>query len=269
MPELVEVEAYRQLAERIVGRRVSRVVAPDPWFLKRGASADVLIACLEGSVVTATDRLGKLMLLRLGTSALFEDGIDDVNLGLRFGMTGRLIVDGNAGVDRLIYSTNRDDPQWDRFVLEFEGGGSMRMQDPRRLGGVELEPDLGRLGPDARSISRRELTVALRGSEAPLKARLLDQSRIAGIGNLIADEVLWHARIAPARPAGRLGGAAVTRLHAAIHGVIEALIVRGGSHCGELMAERHAGGHCPSDGAALRSATVGGRTTWWCPRHQR
>ena len=266
MPELVEVEAYRALAEGAIGRTVARVLTPDGWFLKRGADAAVLSQALTGARVLAASRVGKLLLLRVDERADAGGGSD---LGLRFGMTGRLLLDGRAGVGSLRYSSDRDEPQWDRFGLDFADGGTLRMRDPRRLGGVELDPDLTRLGPDARTIGRSELQRALAGSDAPIKARLLDQSRIAGIGNLIGDEVLWQARLAPTRAAGGLSPRAVTRLHEAIHKVIETLIARGGSHLGDVMAERRLGGRCPLDGAPMRSATIGGRTTWWCPRHQR
>ena len=266
MPELVEVEAYRALADGAVGRTVARVLTPDSWFLKRGADAAMLSQALTGCRVGAVSRIGKLLLLQVDDRSDSGGGTD---LGLRFGMTGRLLVDGRAGVGSLLYSSDRDEPQWDRFGLDFADGGTLRMRDPRRLGGVELDPDLTRLGPDARSIRRSELQRALAGSDAPIKARLLDQSRIAGIGNLIGDEVLWHARLAPTRAAGGLSPRVVTRLHGAILTVIETLITRGGSHLGDVMAERRPGGRCPIDGAPMRSATVGGRTTWWCSRHQR
>ena len=281
MPELVEVEAYRLLAERAVGRMISQVLAPDAWFLKRGTDAALLRVTLEGARITATGRVGKLLLLtveaaeRAPGGSPFESRCADAHhssgthLGLRFGMTGRLIIDGQAAVESLLYSSDRDEPGWDRFAIEFADGGSLRMRDPRRLGGVELDPDLQRLGPDARTITRLELRRAFVGSTTPVKARLLDQSRVAGIGNLIGDEVLWRARVAPDRPAGSLSADAVRRVHACIGEVVEMLIERGGSHLGDLMPERHPGGSCPRDGASLRSATLGGRTTWWCPRHQR
>ena len=281
VPELVEVEAYRLLAERTVGRMISRVVAPDAWFLKRGADAALLTATLGGARITATGRVGKLLLLTVEAAANAPGGSPfesrradarhraETQLGLRFGMTGRLIVDGRAAVESLLYSSDRDEPGWDRFALEFADGGSLRMRDPRRLGGVELDPDVQRLGPDARTITRLELRRAFLGSMTPVKARLLDQSRVAGIGNLIGDEVLWRARIAPDRPACSLSANAVRRMHVCIGEVVEMLIERGGSHLGDLMPERHPGGSCPLDGAPLLSATLGGRTTWWCPRHQR
>lgn len=131
-----------------------------------------------------------------------------------------------------------------------------------------LDPKTSRLGPDALSLTVPELTAALAGSTAPLKARLLDQARVAGIGNLIADEVLWRSGLSPLRPAGSLSTAEVRRLHRALGRTIGDLLDRGGSHLGDFIAERHVGGRCPKDGAELSRATVGGRTTWWCPQHQ-
>jgi formamidopyrimidine-DNA glycosylase len=133
---------------------------------------------------------------------------------------------------------------------------------------VQLDPDLSRLGPDAASVRPSALAAALRGSAAPLKARLLDQSRVAGIGNLMADEVLWRAGLSPQRPAGSLSANEARRLHRHLRRTIGYLIDRGGSHLGDLMDERRPGGRCPRDGAALVRSTVGGRTSWWCPVHQ-
>ena len=101
-----------------------------------------------------------------------------------------------------------------------------------------------------------------------MKARLLDQSKVAGIGNLIGDEVLWRAALSPLRPAGSLSATEVRRLHRNLNRVLTELLDRGGSHLGELMDERHRDGRCPKDGALLSRATVGGRTTYWCPQHQ-
>lgn len=114
-----------------------------------------------------------------------------------------------------------------------------------------------------------ELRRALAGAAAPLKARLLDQHRVAGVGNLIADEVLWRASLSPQRPAGGLGPAEVRRLRRHLINAIADLIVGGGSHTGVLGPHRHPGGRCPRDGADLTRSLVGGRTTWWCRRHQR
>ncbi len=259
MPELPEVESYRQLAERAVGRTIASVTTPDPWFIKGGADGPTVRLALDGHRPTAARRVGKLLLLDL-------DGAP--TLGIRFGMTGTLVVDGRSGVDQLMYAPRRHDPAWDRFSLGFADGGSLVVNDPRRLGGILLDPDVSGLGPDAATITPAVLAEALRGSKAPLKARLLDQSRVAGIGNLLADETLWRSRLSPLRPAGSLTTAEVRRLRRHLVGTIAELSERGGSHLGDLMEERHPGGRCPRDGAELVRSTVGGRTSWWCPAHQ-
>jgi formamidopyrimidine-DNA glycosylase len=259
MPELVEVERYRQLAERAVGRTIGRVHAPDTWYLKRGATPLALGRALKGRTIVGTRRIGKLLLVDL------DDG---PVLGLRFGMSGRLLVDGVAGMDDLVYASNRDETAWDRFTLRFTGGGDLRMRDPRRLGGVELDPNESRLGPDALTVTKRELDAVLKRSVAPVKARLMDQAKLAGVGNLAADEILWRAGLAPARAASGLDASERARLHRATRKVMSDLMSRGGSHLGDLMPERGPGGHCPRDGTPLAKATVGGRTTWWCPAHQ-
>jgi formamidopyrimidine-DNA glycosylase len=259
VPELIEVELYRRLAERTVGRRIVRVDAPDPWFCKRGTDPSLLEAALAGERVEATRRRGKLLLLDLSGGTV---------LGLRFGMTGRLLVDGAAAISRLEYSTGRDDPAWIRFALTFDAG-DLRVADPRRLGGVELDPDEDRLGVDALAVRPAELRRALAGGQGPLKARLLDQARIAGVGNLIVDETLWRAGLAPDREAGGLQPAELRRLHRHLVGTIADLLERGGSHLGDLHVARVAGSRCPRDGAPLQRRTIGGRTTYSCPRHQR
>jgi formamidopyrimidine-DNA glycosylase len=254
MPELIEVELYRRLAERTVGRRITSVTADDAWFLKRGAQPAVVV----GETVTEARRTGKLLLL----------DTTGATLGLRFGMTGRLIVDGVAGLDELEYGSARDEPSWDRFALGFDDGGSLVMRDARRLGGVEVDPDESLLGVDAMLVTPGQLAAALRGSAAPLKARLMDQGRIAGLGNLLTDEALWRAGLDPARPAGSLTPAELRRLHRHVRGTVDDLL-DGGSHTGRLQAARVRGGTCPKDGTPLQRRTVGGRTTYSCPRHQR
>jgi formamidopyrimidine-DNA glycosylase len=259
VPELAEVEAYRRLAERVVGRRIAEVVAPDAWYLKGGVTAAALEAALTGRTVAGVRRVGKLLLL--------ETSADGPVVGLRFGMSGRLLVDGQAAVDNLVYASNRELERWDRFALRFAGGGDVRIRDPRRLGGVQLDPVEARLGPDALAITPAALSRALE-SVAPLKARLMDQSRLAGVGNLAADEALWRAGLDPARPARSLSPVERRRLHRHLRRTLAELIERGGSHTGDLMLERRPGGTCPKDGTPLVRRTVGGRTTWSCPRHQ-
>ncbi|MDQ2827034.1 MAG: formamidopyrimidine-DNA glycosylase, partial [Actinomycetota bacterium] len=196
MPELAEVEAYRRLATGALGRRVDEVIAPDAWYLRGGLTAGVLSDALVGRRLIDARRVGKLLLL--------DTDRDGPVLGLRFGMSGRLLVDGTAGVDELLYTSGQDLERWDRFGIRFTDGGDLRIRDPRRLGGVELGPAEDRLGPDALTVTAVDLTGALSTSQAPLKARLLDQARLAGIGNLAADEILYQAGLDPGRPAKSL-----------------------------------------------------------------
>lgn len=255
VPELIEIESYRRQAEAVRGRRIVTVDLFDPAYWRGERPADDL----AGAIVEGVRRIGKLLLIDTGAGAL----------GLRFGMTGRLLVDGCASIDRLEYASPRDLPEWHRFGLAFDGGGTLVITDPRRLGWVELDPDEERLGVDAAAVTVGELRRIAEGGRAPLKARLMDQSRLAGLGNLLTDEILWRASLDPRRPAGELSDAEVRRLHRHLRRVLEELGERGGSHTGELQAFRQPGAHCPRDGTPLRRDTVGGRTSWWCPAHQR
>jgi formamidopyrimidine-DNA glycosylase len=258
VPELAEVEYYRRLAERAVDREIASVVAPDPWFLKGGLTASLLKRAVSGARVTGARRIGKLLLV----------DTDGPTVGLRFGMTGRLLVDGAAGIGDLVYGSARDEPAWDRVTFRFADGGDLRVRDPRRLGGVTLDPDTSRLGTDAWTVTLAGLRDALLGSAAPLKARLMDQARLAGVGNLTADEVLWRAGLDPARAAGSLTPAEVRRLHTHLRTTFDDLVAGGGSHTGALQEHRTPDGRCPKDGTPLVRRTIGGRTTWSCPRHQ-
>ncbi len=263
MPELPEVESYRRLAERTVGRRVGEVQLRDRRYLRGGTEPDELQQVLHGAQIAGARRIGKLLVLDLGDAGAGR------RLGVRFGMTGRLQVDDQLGVDRLLHASDRLEPAWQRFAVRFTDGGLLAVHDPRLLGGVSLDPDEAALGPDAATVTPAVLARALQGSTAALKSRLLDQSRLAGVGNLLADEILWRASLAPARPAGSLSPAELRRLHRRLHQTLVELLERGGSHLGELVPHRTPGGRCPRDGGELRRATVGGRTTWWCPTHQR
>lgn len=255
MPELPEVEGFRQLAEKAVGRKIDGIVADDVWYLKRGATPLLLKKALAKHEFTGTRRVGKLLMLDIDTG--------DV-LGLRFGMSGRLFVDG---IDRRGHNLDPQREKWDRFVVHFKDGGDLRMRDARRLGGVELLPRDDQLGPDAPELTLDHLRISLQRSPAPVKARVMNQHVVAGVGNLLADEIFWRAGIDPGRESRSLDDGELSRLHTSIVATVQDLMITG-SHSGEVHPHRQAGGRCPLDGAELIRRTIGGRTTWSCPQHQ-
>ena len=144
-------------------------------------------------------------------------------------------------------------------------------RDPRRSppGFGRARPRRGAARPDALSATAADLRAALADTDVALKARLLDQRRLAGIGNLIADEVLWRASLAPARPCRSLSAGDLRRLHRHLHtGLIE-LIERGGDPTWATCSRNAIPAAVARDQTELSRGVVGGRTTWWCPRHQR
>ena len=262
MPEILEVETARVLIDaRGLNRPIAAVHAPDDWYLKRGLTPGGVKAALPGRRLTVARRRGKLLLIDT------DDG-SGPTIGMHLGMSGRVLIDGEAAGDPLLYASNRENPAWHRFTLEFADGGHLAMRDPRRLGAVELDPDEERLGVDAFDVTLAELRSVVSRSRAPLKAVLMDQARIAGLGNLLVDETLWRAGLDPARAADSLDAGEQVRLRRTISNVLRVLGRRGGSHTGDLMPSRLPGGHCPKDGAPLERRTVGGRTTYSCPLHQ-
>ncbi len=261
VPEILEIEYYRALATAALEREIESVWVDE--LASRGLEPGVeLDAILPSLSFQAARRRGKLLLL----------DTEGPTLGMRFGMTGGLLLDGLAGVDRLRYGPGSYEERWIRARVRFRDGGEMLLHDPRRLGRLLLDPDEEALGPDAFSLTLGQLRAALSSRAAegpPLKARLLDQSKIAGIGNLLADEMLYRANLDPRRASTSLSEVELKRLHRQIRATLAELFARGGSHTGDHMEARVPQGRCPKDGAAMHRATIGGRTTYWCSEHQR
>ena len=272
MPELPEVEAARQLiADRALHRRIVDVDDTDRYVSRPHAPGE-LRGALTGRSLTAAHRRGKMIWLDTSPSG-DPDGPAGPELGVHLGMSGRIQVTGPDGAvteagDERRYDTGPRSVRWNRFTLTFADGGRLVLQDPRRLGRVRLNPDLGALGPDAGQVTPAEFRALITKGVVAVKARLLDQSKIAGVGNLLADETLWQAKVSPLAPTGSLTPAQVNRLYQALQAALAAAVANGGAHTGEIIAHRHPGGTCPRDGAPMAHGTVGGRSTWWCSREQ-
>lgn len=261
MPEALEVESYRELAEHVRGAKVTRGWA-DAYLAKKLHTTSAWSRAVKGLTVTGTSRRGKLLVLETSGPSL----------GVRFGMTGVLLLDGAAGIEGLFYGPHEYRARWIRGGLAFHDGRRLLIHDPRRLARVEIDPDLEQLGPDALTLTRAQFAGVLatsRGEGPAIKARLLDQSHLAGVGNLLADEILFRAGIDPRTPTGRLDEDRRAQLYRAFTQTMRALRRRGGSHTGDHMEARVRDGRCPLDGSVMCSGTVGGRTTYWCSHHQR
>lgn len=249
MPELPEVERARAtIAKRALHRRIVRVDDRDSYVCRPHSPGEIA-SVLEGRELTGAHRQGKAMWVETD-----DDGPD---LGLHLGMAGRIVIDGKPAPNN-----------WDRFTIEFEDGGRLALRDKRRLGRARLDPDLSHLGPDAAEVTRAAFRKRVGRGTAPIKARLLDQSVVAGVGNLLADETLFRAGIDPRRESGSLDEEDLDALRRALRAAARSAIRHGGVHTGGFVRARGRGGHCPECGAALERATVGGRTTYWCPRRQ-
>ena len=248
MPELPEAERARQQIDRVLGREIVAVDDADTYVCRPHAPGE-LAAAFTGQTLVESHRRGKFLWV--------ETAGDGPVLGLHLGMAGRIDVD-RAPAPR----------NWDRFSLEFADGGRLALRDKRRLSRALLEPDFTHVGPDAAEVGRAAFRSRVGRGTAPLKARLLDQGVIAGVGNLLADEALWRARLAPKRPAGGLSEEELDRLRRELRAATRSAIRRGGVHTGEIIAQRRRDGHCPRCGHALARDTVGSRTTYWCPVDQ-
>ena len=273
MPELPEVETVRrQLEPVLVGRRFDRVEISDPRLV-RPFEPVAVAAELEGERVAEVDRRGKYLIFR------FESGRV---LLVHLRMTGSFRHRRNG--------MGEDDPHR-RAVVRLDDGSDVAYRDVRRFGTWllvepdELEPYLAdRLGeePLLTGFTPARLARRLAGRRAPVKAALLDQRTLAGLGNIYVDEALWRARIHPKRPARGLDANDVRRLHGAIRSVLKTAIARRGSTLRDYSTPRGRRGSmqrefkvygrenqpCDRCGTPIEKTRAGGRGTWYCPHCQ-
>jgi formamidopyrimidine-DNA glycosylase len=259
MPELPDVEHFREYFRRhAVGKTVASAIA-DPTIL-RNVSAEALGTALRGRRLEDPDRHGKWLICWTDGPALL----------LHFGMTGDLVWSG-------------DEPErhrHDRLILEFVEGDELRYRNMRKLGGAwlahdrgEVERILGPLGPDALAINRREFNDRLTRRRGGVKAALMDQTFLAGVGNIMADEILWQARLHPRRRIESLTGEERAGLFVHMRRVLRDA-VRGYDYVARKRSwlshvRDMSGAACPRCGTPLARTVAAGRTTYFCPRCQR
>ncbi|MGH3099122.1 MAG: Fpg/Nei family DNA glycosylase [Streptosporangiales bacterium] len=262
MPELPDVEGFRAtLAREAVGRRVRDVAVHDASVLL-DTSGRAFRGAVRGRRFAEPRRHGKWLLAPIEDARTANPPV----VVFHFGMTGGLVW--SAG--------SEERHRYDRVVFEF-GGGELRYRDMRKLKGLRLTTEdgvadlLADLGPDAANLSRPDLTDLLCGRHRQLKAALMDQEVVAGLGNLLADEVLWQACLHPRRHTDDLTDAELRALHGRLRST-----VRSASKVGRVPdrpswltgSRDHERGTCPRCGTRLTHGRAGGRTTVWCPRCQ-
>ena len=265
MPELPEVEAARRrVAKAVAGSRIRSAEAVHDPVVFRGITARRLAAALVGRRVKAVGRRGKHLWLELDRRPW---------PAFHFGMTGSFAI----------YDEPAKRPRFWRLEIVFAGGRRLAFSDPRRFGRIRLqddpatEPPISLLGPDPLLAppTARALAAILARRKAPLKAVLLDQSVFAGVGNWVADEILYQARLSPLRKASSLTAAEIARLRRTLLAVVRRAVLVGADSDrfprAWLFHTRwgRTQGATTTRGEAIVHATVGGRTTAWVPSRQK
>jgi formamidopyrimidine-DNA glycosylase len=275
MPELPEVESTRRhVGPAIAGKTVREALVHRARTARHNLRPEDVIERIAGRTVGAVGRHGKFLVVELS---------GDLTLVIHLGMSGRL---------RLAGSGDPLDPHT-HFIARFDDDSELRFVDPRTFGFVAVftddeltESSLSRLGPDALDAlpSASQLHRRLVGRTAPIKALLLDQRLVAGLGNIYADEVLFRAKVRPTRPAGSLTAAEVAAIRKAIGPVLRAGIEAGGTSLEDLaylLPDGRAGEYlerlavygregrpCRRCKAPIERVVVAQRSSHFCPRCQ-
>lgn len=260
MPELPDVEAYRRhLAATSLHRRIDRVEHVSTEMLT-GVSASALKRKLVGTSLGKSRRHGKYMFART------DDG---PWLVLHFGMTGRLECRKHDGLDGA----------HTRLLLALHDGRSLAFEDQRKLGGIWLTDDVDgfiaarRLGPDALDADKAGFFHALEGRRGAVKATLMNQSIVAGIGNVYSDEILFQARLHPRRPIQRLDERDRVQLHRTVQRVLRTAADRKADPERMprtwLLPHREEGEPCLRCGGHVERIRAAGRSAYLCPRCQK
>ena len=281
MPELPEVETVaRGLRQTILGRRILSVTLGKTDFIDDPVALE---QNLPGRSIEAVDRYGKFMLLRLsapaGTNgARGEEQAKQASLLVHLGMTGQMAPS----------PAHKPREKHTHVCLALDDGRELRYTDPRRFGRIAyladapLAEELTRFGADPLEVGKDEFTKRIRERGARIKALLLDQSVLRGVGNIYADESLWRAKIHPAQVAAKLSRKQAETLWRVLQEILlKAIAMRGSSISDFLDAEgepgeyqrRHRaygreGKRCYRCGAKIRRGIVAGRSSYFCPKCQ-
>ena len=274
MPELPEVETVRRdLHDRLQGQTVSAVVLGRLRTLRRYSDPRAFVDELIGATVSGTDRLGKYLFIDFGQST---------RLVIHLRMSGQLLWSDSLGVPLQKHTHVR---------IQFESGHELRFIDPRTFGEMfVVDPtgsDLSHVGPDAWTAveTPKDLARRIGSRRSAVKAVLLDQSVVAGVGSIYADEICFRAKVRPGRAADSLRPIDIRRLHEAMKAVLGEAIAARGSTLGDgqyvgadgqpgTFADSHRvharkGRPCQACGQPIVSGIIAQRSAYWCKRCQR
>jgi formamidopyrimidine-DNA glycosylase len=258
MPELPDVEGFRRYFNRFAaGERIERLEVRDRVLL-RNSSPQVAGRLLGGHAFERARRHGKWLVAPAGGPLVL----------MHFGMTGELAWTAGGGRPH----------RHDRLVFHL-ASGTLGYRNMRKFGGVWVARDragaesvMGPLGPDALDVSRQNFAGVIGGRRGRIKPLLMNQKAVAGVGNLLADEILWRTRVNPQRPANRLSRRKVDEIYEAMQATSRESSRHGRipHESGWITAVRdRREPRCPRCDARMRRGTIGGRTACWCPRCQR
>ena len=274
MPELPEVETVAQgLRKRALGRRIVSVEIRHASVIV--GSVEEFISTLQGRRFAKVSRTGKAIAVELTA----EDGSASRFLRVRLGMTGQLIV---APQDAPV------EPHTHVFMRLDDGREELRYRDARRFGKLrsmtleEMEKVMGSLGPDAQRVTEPHFLAAMKGRKGAIKSWLMNQSFVAGLGNIYADEALFEARIHPLTQPGRVSTGKARELYKAVRKVLDHAVSLGGTTFSDYMdiegrpgaflsklkVYQHTGEPCKRCKHAIRRIIVGGRSSHFCPHCQ-
>ncbi|HAV10879.1 MAG TPA: DNA-formamidopyrimidine glycosylase [Dehalococcoidia bacterium] len=267
MPELPEVETIKnELAPCITGRRIIAVELPDTWIVKEPIP-DAFIKSLTGSTIKEIERRGKYLIVHLSNRKY---------LIIHLRMTGALLF-------------NCPDDRYVRAIFRFDGGDRLAFSDRRRLGVLRLVCSIrdlkNKLGPEPldKGFTSKKLAEKFKGRNAPIKAVLLDQQVVAGVGNMYADELLFMAKIHPLRRTDSLTEKEIKTIHTSMLRVLKSAIAgkgasvdtykrpdgnEGTAHT-EFAVAHQLGKPCPRCSTPIQRLMIRNRGSYYCPSCQR
>lgn len=266
MPEFVEVEAYANVVRPLIGGTISGIDLRDERLLRRAdegfdAEAAHVYGVLGGAEIVAVRRIGKLLLV---------DVSGGHTMSLTFGLRGWLMLDGRIARADGTWRDRSAKPEHVRLVITVDGTRELALEDLLRLATLEIDADESKLGPDVLVLDKSSFRDITESSKATIKGLLMDQRRIAGIGNLIADEILFQGKVDPRRTASDIVDGHFDDLWDGLRRTRERVLEKNGSHQGVMIQSgaREKGEHCPRCHVEMQRVKVGGRTSYFCPAHQ-